>query len=458
MTAPSWLWAESIGSTNWDYAKITYGSSSLSTDQFGNSYVTGSFNGPLTLPGNITLSSQFYPAVFVAKFDANGICLWAKHFAGDDPDTYGNQGESIDIDLRGNCYVTGTFHGSLGSTITLGSGVTLTGTGQREVFIVRYNRKGKARWAQQQSGAVANHYAKSITANYSGNNYTTGYLGTSGVTFGTTTLSGAGCYVVKYKRNGNFSWAKKIGDGGTDGMSITVGVGNYSYVTGYLQGTSTFTTSSGNVTLTSTGTRDVFLAKVNPSGLLLWVKQFGSSASDGSAYGRGITTDKYGNVYITGDFDKNITFGGTTLNTAGIFSANEAFVVKLDSNGNTIWAKQSTNTDGTQGNAILESPCGGCYVTGHFNGTSADLFGVPLPNNGSRRTFVVQLDTNGDPHWGQISGDPNAAPSPMGIGIDGSSYLYIAGNVQGPAEFGSYTLTAHGGYDAFIAKLDKSCL
>lgn len=454
MAIPNWLWAKSAGSTSNDFAGLDYGSSTISTDPFGNSYITGLFGGPATF-GNINLTSTSYPKVFVAKYDTNGSCLWAKEFGGNDLDIYGNKGESTDIDASGNCYVTGTFHGSAGSLITLVPGVTLTGTGFRQIFVAKFRATGMAIWARQPAGAItSNHYAKSITTDFLGNSYITGYLGSTGVKFGSTTLTGPGAYAAKYDTNGTEIWAVKIDNAGNaDGMAIDVNPGGTTYVTGYFQGTTIF----GTTTLTSIGMRDVFLAAISPSGTVLWAKQFGFAGN--TAYGRGISIDNNGFVFVTGDFDKQIVFGSTTLSATGVGNT-EAFFSKFDMNGNVLWARQSSNSQRTQGNSIKASPTGGCYVAGHYAGPSTVNFGggFLLSSQGKRYTFVLKLGLSGNTIWAQNSGTlANTAESPMGISLDAGLAIYIAGNAQGAAKFGTNTLVAFGGFDAFIAKLESVC-
>lgn len=457
MATPHWLWAKSAGSTQNDYAGLDYGSSTISTDQFGNSYVAGLIGGPATF-GNIQLTAPSYPRIFVAKYDPSGACLWAKQFGGNDTDVYGNKGEAIDIDGAGNCYVTGTFHGSAVSSIVVGGTVTLTGTGHRQIFVAKFSPSGSALWARQPVGTLTtNHYAKSITVDFLGNSHITGYLGSTGVNFGGTVLAEPGAFVAKYDTSGNVMWAKKVGNiGGADGAAIDVGPGGDTYVTGYFQGTETFA-ASVVTTLTSFGMRDVFLAKLSTSGVLLWVKQFGAPGNANAAYGRGISTDMYGNVFMTGDFGQQIAFGSNTLSAGGAIGQ-EAFVVKFDSNGSVLWAHQSASSQSTQGNSIKASPTGGCFVAGHYSGQSAVNFsGVLLPSNGSRSTFVVKYGVGGNIVWGQHSATTNTAESPMGISYDAFLNIYIAGNVQGTAKFGTTTLVVHGNYDVFVAKLEHVC-
>ncbi|MFA7360460.1 MAG: SBBP repeat-containing protein [Candidatus Kapaibacterium sp.] len=454
MAAPNWLWAKSAGSAGWDYAGLDYGSSTISTDQKGKSYITGSFKGPAVF-GSINLTSPTYPAIFVAKYNTNGTCLWAKRFGGNDTaDIYGNKGESIDIDPAGNCYVTGTFKGSLGSTITLAPGITLTGTGHRQIFIVKYSPAGNPIWAKQPDGTAANNYTRSISVGFLGECYITGYLGATGVKFGSTAaLTAPGAFIAKYDTNGNALWATKIGAGNCDPMSIEIDAGSSSFITGFFQNTETI----NGTTYTSIGSRDTFIASVDSNGVFKWFKHFGFAGND--SWGRGISTDIYGNIFITGYFNKKIVFGGTTLNVTGMGNR-EAFIVKLNNNGNPVWAKQSTNSNNTNGVSIKALPTGQCFVTGFYSGSSSVSFtGNQILSNGKMYVFVAKYGTNGSLIWIQKSGDGiiNAAENPLGISYDANLNIYIAGNSQGPSKFGTNILTAYGGYDAFIAKLEFIC-
>src|ERR1700748_1843067 len=179
--ALNWLWAKSAGSHQNDYAGMDYGGPTIATDPNGNSYVTGTIGGAATF-GNITLTAASYPAVFVAKYSPAGLCLWAKAFGGNDPDIYGNQGKAVGIDTAGNCYVTGTFHGASGTTVALGSGITLAGTGFRQIFLVKFNSTGTPLWARQPVGATnINNYARAIATDATGHCVITGYAGLPGV-------------------------------------------------------------------------------------------------------------------------------------------------------------------------------------------------------------------------------------------------------------------------------------
>ena len=141
-------------------------------------------------------------------------------------------------------------------------------------------------------------------------------------------------------------WAKQIKSVGVanndQGYAIAVdGTGN-SYVTGLFGGTARFGEGDPNQTdLTSAGSFDIFVAKYDPNGVLVWAKQADAD------FPRGIAVDSAGNSYVTGNFAGNATFGPgegneTTLDSGGLFQ--DIFVAKYNSNGTLAWAKKAGGT------------------------------------------------------------------------------------------------------------------
>jgi hypothetical protein len=86
-------------------------------------------------------------------------------------------------------------------------------------------------------------------------------------------------------------------------QGIAVDASGNSYVTGGFEGTATF----GSTTLESSGSQDIFVAKLDNRGNWLWAKKAGGTDSD---YGYGIAVDASGNSYVTGYFySATATFG-----------------------------------------------------------------------------------------------------------------------------------------------------
>ncbi len=210
----------------------------------------------------------------------------------------------------------------------------MTGGGGNDIFVVKYDNNGALIWAKK-AGGTSNDNSLGIAVDGSGNCYVTGYCGTA--TFGAgetneTTLTPVGNYdifVAKYNNSGALLWVKSAGGTGTDAsLGIALDGGGNSYVTGYFNNMSTFGAGESNqTTLTSEGGYDIFVAKYDNSGALLWAKSAGGINFD---TGNSIAVDVSGNSYVTGYFDGTATFGAgesneTTLTGAGNY---DIFVAK----------------------------------------------------------------------------------------------------------------------------------
>jgi hypothetical protein len=219
-----------------------------------------------------------------------------------------------------------------------------------------------------------------------------------------------------------------------------------------MQGTETFATTP-ITSLTSIGYRDVFLAKVSYTGNLEWAKQFGGVNSVDQ--GRGLGVDASGNIFITGNFDKELIIGSYPLTVSIPSIMSEVFTAKFDNSGAVIWAKQSTMS-GTSGKVesyvIQVKGNGECIIAGNYHGTLC--FDNITLSDVAGEVFVASYDINGNCIWAQNSGPVQGGdPYPYGLSLDGLGGIYLTGIFQGPTTFGATTLTHFGGFDIFIAKL-----
>ena len=301
----NWLWAKKAGGIYEDSG------SSIAVDASGNSYVTGGFEGTATF-GFITLLSDVYKDIFVAKLDSSGNWLWAKKAGGTGPDS----GSDIAVDASGNSYVIGHFSGFA----TFGS-ITLLSYGNNNIFISKLDGSGNWLWAKN-TGSNGNDCGWSIAVDTGGNSYVTGFFSDS-ATFGSTTLTSSGecdIFIAKLDRRGNWLWAIKAGGTGSDiGFCIAVDASGNSYVTGGFEGAATF----GSITLISNGDSDIFIAKLDSSGNWLWATKTGGTDT---VVSYGIAFDASGNNYVTGFFYRTATFGPTTLTSSG---SADIFVAKV---------------------------------------------------------------------------------------------------------------------------------
>lgn len=132
------------------------------------------------------------------------------------------------------------------------------------------------------------------------------------------------------------------------------------------------------------------VAKYTPGGKLVWAKSFGSNDADTA---QSVITDLGGNIYVTGFFNATINFGGTNSVTSA--GGDDIFVLKLDANGNTVWAKSFGGTGNDQGSDITVMSDGGAvfvaglfenqitFETTHTSAGSTDLFLIGLSDLGT---------------------------------------------------------------------------
>lgn len=258
---------------------------------------------------------------------------------------------------------------------------------------------------------------------------------------------------VIHAQTSDWTWATKAGGISIDdAAAITVDDAGNSFVTGYFLGTAIF----GTYSLTSSGSYDIYIAKMDPDGNWLWANRAGGAGSD---QGAGITLDSVGNVYVTGSFSSNpASFGTLSLSSTG--TANDIFVTKLNTNGTWIWAVKAGARYIDNGVGVAVDDDFNVYVTGsilHYG-----IFGnLPyLYTNGQSDCFVAKLSSNGSWLWARIAGGSyNESARGISRGSDGN--IYLTGSFTSPtATFGSLSLTNAGGnsqsMDVFVAKINPS--
>ena len=439
-------------------------------DASGNSYITGHFDeSALFAVGEVnetTLHSAGIVDIFVAKYDANGLLLWAKQAGGSEL----GQGFGIAVDGSGNSYIIGMFEGVATFGTDEANETILTSVGLRDIFIARYNTDGMLLWAKRAGGINSNDHGLSIGVDASGNSNVTGFFYDS-ATFGAgetneTFLNSPGTvdiFVAKYDADGMLLWAKRAGGGSFDfGDCIELDASGNSYVTGAFEGSATFGAGEANeTTLTSAGDRDIFVAKYDTDGLLVWVKPAGGSEGE---RGSGIAVDASGNSYVTGEFEVSATFGAsgvneTTLNSTG---ATDIFVAKYNAAGFLLWVKSAGGSAGDEGSGIVVDASGSSYVTGEFEGSAT--FGAGEANettlNTARPTglFLANYDPDGLLLWAKKAGEGFAHFGfSVQVGLDASNNKYISGLFEGFMTFGTgetneTMLSSAGDSDIFVAK------
>jgi Ca2+-binding RTX toxin-like protein len=169
------------------------------------------------------------------------------------------------------------------------------------------------------------------------------------------------------------------------------GVGNV-HTTGRFAAAVDFDPGGGTANLTSAGSFDVFVSKLDSSGDYVWARHWGGTDAD---YGLGIAVDGSGNVHTIGEFQGTVDFdpgaGTASLASSGSW---DVFVSKLDSSGDYGWARHWGSTDGDNGYGIGLDGFGGVLTAGRFQGT-VDFDPGPgtleLTSSGTYDAFVTRL-------------------------------------------------------------------
>ena len=364
----------------------------------------------------------------------------------------GGISNGVSSDAAGNAYATGTISNpGLFDNITIPCNFS-------DVFLTKYDSSGNILWATVGGGALID-LGNDIATDANGNSYVVGAIQTNGpnptAQFGNFILTGHGDYdwlVVKYDTLGNVLWAKNYGStAGDTANSVGLDAAGNLYVTGFYSGTMTVE----GVTVTSRGLFDVFLAKFDGNGTLLWLKSAGGTGSD---IGHGLVVDGQGNVGIVGEFQSTATFGTHSVRAAGL---GDAFIAKYDSAGNNLWVHAGGGTISFEidaARAIGADSLNNLYITGDYSGT-ATFDGLSVPNTGTSGTdiFIAKYDMNGAIQWLHHAGGPPSDES-HSIGVDEAGNSWISGfAASGPGVvFDTITLPPLGNEYIFLAKYDPA--
>lgn len=305
-------------------------------------------------------------------------------------------------------------------------------------------------WARGSTGAGT---GSSVFIDAGQNVLVSGSFDTS-ITFngiGLTNAGGAHVFIAKYSRLGNITWAKNIG--GSRGSAITADQGGNIIVTG------TFTNTAitiGSYTLVNSGGSnqggtaccDLFVAKLDSNGNVLWATSAGGTGDD---YPSAVSTDAGGNIVVTGNFDSPTLIIGqdTLVNTAGPYAS--LFIIKYNANGNPVWSRCN---DAYETPSLCTDAAGYIYVTGEF--WSTITFGAYTLTTPGSNVFIVKYSPGGSVIWATCPRTQSRAGG-TAVSADGSGNLFVGGWFNSAnIIFGNDTLLGNNGPSPFIAKLDAN--
>ncbi len=268
------------------------------------------------------------------------------------------------------------------------------------------------------------------------------------IDFGRGTLTSAGSndiYVAKIDSNGNTVWSRRFGGTGDD-RSTAIATDSAGNIV--VTGMMSGTVDFGGGPLVTSGVWDVFVLQLDANGNHLWSKRFGDERQQEA---NAVAFDATGNILIGGMAAGALDFGGGPLTSPGF----AGFVAKLDSAGNHVWSKHVATSPESRASGIASGPAGEVFVVGTCKGTT-DLGEGPAPGIGDSDGFLIALDASGQHQWSKKWGALNGYQSGAGVTVDAAGDVVVTGGASGPTDLGTGVLLDNGLLDVIVGKFSPA--
>lgn len=365
-------------------------------------------------------------------------------------------------DNSGNIYVVGETYAS---TITIGS-EEYNLLGERDLFIVKYKNDGEILWSYM-FGGTGNEVVKAIAVdNDNSCFYIVGSFGSESIDFQGSVITNedtdhSKAYIAKLDLNGNLIWIKDFeADGSVSFNDIAVNSTGNVIIVGSFDGVSL---SLGPVTLTNTypsfDNDDVFVAEMDSDGTVAWAKNPESSA--GSESSQALEVDNDDNIIIAGGYTYTFTFGETYFADVAD-GEKEFFVLKLDPDGNDLWAYTGASDGYSAAYRGLATDGTNIFFHFFFECSQVELSGnlIEVSSEGNRESVAVKLNSDGNLEWfNHYPGDQSTAVNSQGfidMCITNSGEMIHTGSFYGASMLvGDFTLvnpSIISGYATYVVK------
>lgn len=400
-----------------------------------------------------TLTGNF--DAYLEKFNAAGQRLWGTYFGGAGLDNF----YAIKIAPSGMIYLSGDSF-STSNIATAGAHQTVYGGGIDDAILVKFNANGQRLWSTYMGG-TQHDIAQALCIDKNENVFITGHtespnaIATAGV-YGPVYVLNYDVFISKFDSAGLRLWGTYYGDSGVDeAYGIACDTSGAVYVTGGTQSTAGISTIFAQQ-LNSGGAEDAFIAKFNTSGTaLLWGTYYGGGGND---FGTTLEVSRTGTVFICGTTtsSNNISSPGAYHN--GLASADDAFIMSLNGNGQRLWATYFGGNDVDYIHALTLDPnynlifCGATESTDSI--ATSGAFQTTINGINNYDAYFAKFSPEGKRKLASYFGGP-ANDTGKGICLDNTGKVYMAGETSSTvniATSGAFMTTAGGAGDLFLAK------
>lgn len=451
-------WSTYFGGTEYDEIRDV----KIGTDNFV--YVVGSTNSGsniATIGAHLTTfqggSNSTGSDAFLAKFSADGMCIWSTYYGGSNVDI----GLSLEVDTAGHLYMVGRTNSQSGIATTGSHQPVKAGTSSGyDAFVVKFDTSGSPVWGTYFGGTGAEGTESiSIAADRYNNFYLAG--NTQSVNMATAGAhqsarpGGQDGFLAKFNTSGSLSWATYYGTNMNDYINaVTTDTSGNIIITGHTQGTTGLSTS-GAYLPTGNGGTDGFVAKFDSTGQRIWATYYGGSGYDKIEK---LSTDSNNAIYLAGVTESltDIASASPHQNTLG--GLQDFCLAKLNSSGLLVW---STYYGGSENEIFpaLTNANGTLYLTGETgsaNNISTPDGIKPIYNNSYSEGVLAMFNSGGQHMWGTYLGG-DATDGGRAITILGNETIFVAGktsSASGTSTAGAYQMFLGGNEDGWLSKIN----
>ncbi len=364
------------------------GITGMVADSSGNLYVVGSFNTCSMIIGTDTLRKPGCTGVhsdainnFIAKFDSMGNPIWSKQLIN------GYYNPAIALDRSNNIYMTGSY-GGVSATIDTFVLVNRDILGRSyDAYVVKMDNDGHVLWVKTAGGrdfshvgAAGHDMSNSIATDAGGNVYITGEFSSDYFAIDSFSIYNSyyrdyynKIFIAKMDATGRCLWVKSpttvltpltmYFTGGETSTYIRVDNFGHFYITGGFGG---LRIKFDSIVLENTheDADDVFLAKYDSSGNVIWAKRFGS---DYQEVGYSILIDSLSQQVWSSGFvgSDSVVFGSFTARGG----TDVAYVMKCDTSGDVQYLTTLPG-GGEDWQQLATDGYGNIYMCGDFEDSS----------------------------------------------------------------------------------------
>ncbi len=368
--------------------------------------------------------------IYVAKVNAFGVLQWVTYLGGSAYD----EDFGIAMDGLGNAYVTGNtvstdFDGKLNEHHG----------GTDDAFVVKVNPSGAVEWMTF-LGGTSTDYGFGITLDAAGNCFVAGRSRSIDVEGRTNDHHGGvhDAIVFKVSPAGAVQWATYLGG---NGIEPAVGIDLDSQGNCLVSGNTSSTDFEGSNNAYHGGSRDAFIAKLNPSGSIQWATYLGGSGREENF---DLVVNAADDVFMPAYTDSPDFEGRNNA-----YQFEDGALVRVSASGALQWMTYLGGSDDDGAIGIALDAAGDPLISGYTY--SADFPGRTNEHRGVQDAFIAKVSASGVLAWATFIGGSRSDDC-AGVTLNTAGDAFISGSTQS-SDFEGATNAYHGGGDAFVAKV-----